>query len=272
MRLRTLAILTGVIFLNGNLIVKSQEYGPPDRDQPGDEMIQAYLARQTETIHERFMENVKSVEDWKKLRPQYKEEYFYMLGLAPMPEKTPLKATITGTLQGDGYVVDMLHYQSRPKLYVTGNLYRPQNAAKGQRLPAGELPTRRGRAFLLLEHDRQVPDLLHGHAGALRNHGHGFPIAAEDLDREAGARESADGQRVLRQHRGGDAGLAGGGLCDDSTVGADWGAVCGGRGQSAVGRVAGVVGHAPGGSGDGRGGGGRVAGGNIPVGNERSDA
>ncbi len=136
MRRRTLVILTGVLFLNSPFIVKSQEYGPPDREQPGDEMIQAYLARQTETIHERFMENVKSVEDWKKQRPQYKEEYFYMLGLAPMPEKTPLKATITGTLQGDGYVVDMLHYQSRPRLYVTGNLYRPQHTAKGQRLPA----------------------------------------------------------------------------------------------------------------------------------------
>ena len=136
MRLRILAILTGVILLSANPAAKSRQSNPPDRGQPGDEMIRAYLASQTEPIHERFMENVKSVEDWKRLRPQYMEEYFYMLGLDPMPEKTPLKATITGTLQGDGYVVDMLHYQSRPRLYVTGNLYRPPNGAKGQRLPA----------------------------------------------------------------------------------------------------------------------------------------
>ena len=136
MRLRTLSILIGFTSLVGNLTVNGQEYGPPDRDQPGDEMIQAYLARQAETIQERFMKNVESVEHWEKLRPQYKEEYFYMLGLAPIPEKTPLKATITGTLQGDGYVVEMLHYQSRPRLYVTANLYRPQNVTKDQRLPA----------------------------------------------------------------------------------------------------------------------------------------
>ena len=135
MRLRTLAILMSVICLNRNLIVRAQVYGPPDRDQPGDEMIQRYLERQTKSIHERFLENVESVEDWKNLRPKYKEEYFHMLGLSPMPEKTPLKATTTGTLQGDGYAVDMLHYQSRPKLYVTANLYRPKNIAKGQRLP-----------------------------------------------------------------------------------------------------------------------------------------
>jgi len=136
MRLRTLAVLTSAILLNGNPKVNGQAYGPPDRGQPGDEMIQAYLARQTEAIHGRFLENAESVEDWKRLRPKYREEYFYMLGLAPIPEKTPLKATITGTLQGDGYTVDMLHYQSRPKLYVSANLYRPKNVTKGQRLPA----------------------------------------------------------------------------------------------------------------------------------------
>ena len=59
-----------------------------------------------------------------------------MLGLWPMPEKTALEATITGTLEGDGYAVDMLHYQSMPRLYVTGNLYRPKKVRPGERLPA----------------------------------------------------------------------------------------------------------------------------------------
>jgi dienelactone hydrolase len=115
---------------------KGQPYGLPDRGERGDEMIQEYLRVETEQIHRRFFQNVESVEDWKRLRPKYKEEYLYMLGLWPMPQKTPLKATITGTLQGDDYIVDMLHYQSRPHLYVTANLYRPKNIAKGQHLPA----------------------------------------------------------------------------------------------------------------------------------------
>jgi hypothetical protein len=99
-------------------------------------MIQEYLSREAEKIDGRFLQDVASLEDWKKIRPKYKEEYFHMLGLWPMPEKTPLKATITGTLQGEGYVVDMLHYQSRPGLYVTANLYRPTRQNEGQRLPA----------------------------------------------------------------------------------------------------------------------------------------
>jgi len=117
-------------------VAAGQEYGQPDRDMPGDEMIQKYLARQTQKIHDRFMKDVESAEDWEKLRPRYKDEYFHMLGLWPMPAKTPLKATVTGTLKRDGYVVDMLHYQSRPHLYVTANLYRPAKVKEGEHLPA----------------------------------------------------------------------------------------------------------------------------------------
>ena len=59
-----------------------QEYGPPDRGQPGDEMIQAYLRKQTEAIHGEFLRDVKPAEQWAKLRPRYRQEYLYMLGLA----------------------------------------------------------------------------------------------------------------------------------------------------------------------------------------------
>ncbi|MBN1507055.1 MAG: prolyl oligopeptidase family serine peptidase [Sedimentisphaerales bacterium] len=113
-----------------------QEYGQPDRGQPGDEMIQSYLASEAQRIHEKFAQDIESPEKWEKLRPTYKQEYFHMLGLSPMPDKTPLHATVTGTLEGDGYVVDMVHYQSVPRLYVTGNLYRPARVEAGERLPA----------------------------------------------------------------------------------------------------------------------------------------
>src|SRR2546430_1272860 len=101
-------------------IAWTQPYGPPDRESPGDEMIQAYLARETEKLSAGWAGDVKSLADWEKKWPQYEEEYFYMLGLSPRPEKTPLAATITGSYAGEGYLVEMLHYQSRPQLYVTG--------------------------------------------------------------------------------------------------------------------------------------------------------
>jgi dienelactone hydrolase len=114
----------------------AQPLGEPDRGQPGDAMIQAYLAAETEKLAARFAEDITSREAWEKRRPEYALQYYYMLGLSPRPEKTDLAATVTSTLKGDGYEVDMLHYHSRPKLYVTANLYRPAKVAAGERIPA----------------------------------------------------------------------------------------------------------------------------------------
>ena len=114
----------------------AQPYGEPDQGQPGDTMIQAYLAKQADRIHDTFLDGVESKEDWLAKKPAWQEEFHHMLGFPPMPEKTPLEVTITGTLERDGYAVDLLHYQSRPGLYVTGNLYRPSNYKPGDKLPA----------------------------------------------------------------------------------------------------------------------------------------
>jgi dienelactone hydrolase len=114
----------------------AQSYGPPDRGEPGDEMIQGYLRSETEKLESTFLPGGMTAEGWLKIRPQYLEEYFYMLGLWPMPERTPLQAKVTGQLAGDGYTVELLHYQSRPRLYVTANLYRPAQVKTGERLPA----------------------------------------------------------------------------------------------------------------------------------------
>jgi dienelactone hydrolase len=114
----------------------AQPYGEPDRGQPGDSMIQQYLRQEAAKLETDFLGGIKSAEDWSKARPRYREEYFQMLGLWPLPEKTPLHATVTGTLDRGDYLVEMLHYQSRPGLYVTANVYRPAKIEAGQRLPA----------------------------------------------------------------------------------------------------------------------------------------
>lgn len=117
-------------------ITLTREYGPPDRDHPGDEMIQEYLRRETDKIHARFSEDLESLEKWKENRPRLREEYLHSLGLWPLPEKTPLQATVTGIYRGDGFIVEKLHYQSMPHLYVTSNLYRPEKTEGDERHPA----------------------------------------------------------------------------------------------------------------------------------------
>ncbi len=57
-----------------------------------------------------------------------------MLGLDPMPSRSPLNPVITGTIETDELIVEKLHFQSLPGLYVTANLYRP--AKQDEPLPA----------------------------------------------------------------------------------------------------------------------------------------
>ncbi|MDZ4403474.1 prolyl oligopeptidase family serine peptidase [Prosthecobacter sp.] len=45
----------------------------------------------------------------------------------PLPEKTPLNARVTKTLERDGYRIENIVFESRPNFLVTGNLYLPTN-------------------------------------------------------------------------------------------------------------------------------------------------
>ena len=102
---------------------------------PGDTAINSYLARATDRLSRGFLDGATTLEEWQKKRPRLRQEYLDMLGLWPLPPKTPLKATVTNTVTRGDVVIELLHYQSRPGLYVTGNLYRPK-ASRGHKLPA----------------------------------------------------------------------------------------------------------------------------------------
>jgi len=115
--------------------IVGQAFGTADRGEAGDIQIQEYLAQMTEQVHDSFANDIRSLEQWEQLRPRYQREYMHMLGLWPPPERHALDAQVTGTFRGPGYLVDLLHYQSRPGLYVTANLYRP-SAPTTKTLPA----------------------------------------------------------------------------------------------------------------------------------------
>jgi dienelactone hydrolase len=104
-----------------------------------DEMIHAYLKAEVERLGKNFMDGAATKAEWEAKRPRLKAEFLDMLGLDPLPEKTPLKAVTTGTFRHGAVRVENVHFQSRPGLYVTGNLYRPQvpkKDADNARLPA----------------------------------------------------------------------------------------------------------------------------------------
>ncbi|RBP45150.1 acetyl xylan esterase AXE1 [Roseimicrobium gellanilyticum] len=73
---------------------------------------------------------IKTKEDWLLKKDEYRRQLAEMLGLDPMPLRTDLKATKTGEFEHEGIIVENLHYQSMPGLYVTANLYRPKQVEK----------------------------------------------------------------------------------------------------------------------------------------------
>ncbi|SFH93397.1 alpha/beta hydrolase family protein [Planctomicrobium piriforme] len=101
---------------------------------PGDALLNEYFRQRTAELSERCVADVKTASDWTAQRDARRTELQKMLGLFPWPERTPLKPVVTGTLERDDFVVEKLHFQSRPGLYVTGNLYRPRQITG--RLPA----------------------------------------------------------------------------------------------------------------------------------------
>ena len=97
---------------------------------PGDAPLAEYFRRETGALRDACLDGIEALEDWESRRGEYRRQLQEMLGLDPLPTKTPLEPTVTGTVAHDDFTVENLHFQSRPGLYVTGNLYLPKGAIK----------------------------------------------------------------------------------------------------------------------------------------------
>ncbi|MBL9155279.1 MAG: acetylxylan esterase [Verrucomicrobiales bacterium] len=99
----------------------------PGAPTAGDRMLAEYFETETRRLATRSLANIESKEDWEKARDGYRRQLFEMLGLQPLPERTPLEAQITGKTELEDIVVENVLFESRPGLYVTGNFYRPKS-------------------------------------------------------------------------------------------------------------------------------------------------
>jgi cephalosporin-C deacetylase-like acetyl esterase len=77
------------------------------------------------TISADCLEDIGSLDDWEKRRAGLRQHLLWLLGLNPLPERSPLNARITGTLSRPGYSIEKLVFESQPGLFVTANFYLP---------------------------------------------------------------------------------------------------------------------------------------------------
>ena len=97
------------------------------RATTGSAELDAYFEYETRRIESGSLRNVKSAGQWASNLEAHRSQLEEMLGLSPFPERTDLQPVITGVTEHEDFIVEKLHFQSLPGLYVTGNLYLPKN-------------------------------------------------------------------------------------------------------------------------------------------------
>ena len=125
MKIRSLFWFTAFVFVSA-VAGAATEWALPDKTG-NDRALKAYFERKVAGIEGASQADFPhDAAQWPEKREKWRAELKDMLGLAPEPPKGDLKPVVTGTLEGDGYVIEKLHFQPLPKLYLAANLYRPK--------------------------------------------------------------------------------------------------------------------------------------------------
>ncbi len=127
--MRGVSITCLVLSILGTSLSQAQDGVKPGTSR-GDKLIAEYFQHQTEQLERKSLSEIKTLDDWKVKQAEYRRQLFEMLGLDPLPKRTPLQATTTGKVEQEDFTVENVHFQSLPHLYVTGNLYLPKGLAK----------------------------------------------------------------------------------------------------------------------------------------------
>jgi len=91
-------------------------------------MLQSFLEKKAKAAAARPIPSTR--EAFERQRPAQKKQLMRCLGLDPLPDRTPLNARVTGVIQGDGYRVEKIVFESRPRFPVTAHLYLPLAAVE----------------------------------------------------------------------------------------------------------------------------------------------
>jgi len=66
---------------------------------------------------------------WEARAARLREQILAAAGLWPLPEKTPLRAEVFDRIDLEGYSIEKVYFESHPRFFCTGNLYRPRGGS-----------------------------------------------------------------------------------------------------------------------------------------------
>ena len=94
------------------------------------ERMNAFLEARATALREQAHARIATKEKLEQERENLLREFRFMLGLDPLPDKSPLEMNVVRTVECDDYTIEVMHYQSLPGFYVTANLYCPKKGKK----------------------------------------------------------------------------------------------------------------------------------------------
>jgi dienelactone hydrolase len=115
-----------IIFSLLGLALLAAEAGKTRPAPPEIRQIEVWFAAETAALADWCLASAGSLAGWEAGAAGRRRKLQEMLGLLPMPERTDLKAVTTGRIERDEFIVEKLHFQASPRLYVTANLYLPR--------------------------------------------------------------------------------------------------------------------------------------------------
>lgn len=131
-----LALLSSVLVCGSS----AQNAPPADafqvlRQQPAGPRITPYLQYQLDQawrqdeVRERDWESIQSEQDLLKVQESMRQSLLTMIGGLPS-EKTELHPRVAGKIQMDGYSIEKLIFESLPGVFVTANVYVPDDHSR----------------------------------------------------------------------------------------------------------------------------------------------
>jgi cephalosporin-C deacetylase-like acetyl esterase len=97
-------------------------------------MVNRYLVGIARQLSDDAAAEFQTTTSWERVKEKRRQELLDMLGLDPLPARTPLNARITGIIDKPQYTIENLAFESLPRVFATANLYVPKQ--RSNRVPA----------------------------------------------------------------------------------------------------------------------------------------
>lgn len=101
------------------------------------DLPQRDLRLEVRTLHTPHLPpHFESRPQWEARATRLREQVLAAAGLWPLPERTPLRAQLFDRIDQENYSVEKIYFESYPRFFCTGNLYRPRGSDHTPPFPA----------------------------------------------------------------------------------------------------------------------------------------